>query len=93
MEKKFIGWTNIKKFITEMVNTLSDKPSKFSKKRIQSWILFTVAVGLSTWWFATHIKDMKYEQCIAFTGMYLAYGGFTINAIQKEKKNKIKDHE
>ena len=42
-KKYFFGWGNIKKGITEIIRIYSEKPSFFSKKRIESGFAFIIA--------------------------------------------------
>ena len=86
MSKKFIGWTNIKWLFKELIATCSNKPSYFSKKRLQAWILFLGAIVSAAYWFWTHVDKMTYSECIAFVSMLMVYAGYTMSTIQKEKK-------
>lgn len=84
--KTFVGWTNIKWLVKELIATCSDKPSYFSKKRIQAWVLFDTAVGCMIWWFCEHHKAMTYGEIIAFASVLLAAAGYQVSTIQKEKR-------
>lgn len=86
MEKKyFFGWTNIKWVIRELANIYSDKPSVFSKKRIESGISFISAVGLiighsyHTW------ATITTSEIISEAVILFSISGYQLNAIQKEK--------
>ena len=87
LPKTFIGWTNVKWFVKELINTCSDKPSYFSKKRIQAWLLFTAALGCMLYWFFTHVKTMTYIEVIAFAGVLFGAAGYQISTIQREKRD------
>lgn len=86
MRKMFIGWANIKWLIKELIATCSDEKSYFSKKRIQSWILFDAGLGSMLWWLCTHISKMDYMEIIAFSSIFFAAAGYQIRTIQQEKK-------
>lgn len=88
--KYFLGWTNIKWFIRELIATMSDKPSYFSKKRVQGWMLFLTAWLSSLVWFTYHFKGMEIGTLLAFTGTLFAYAGYQTVQIQLEKKQKNK---
>ena len=86
-KKYFLGWTNIKWFTRELVATMSDQPSYFSKKRVQEWMLFLLAWVASLIWFIYHFKGMEIGTLLAFTGALFVYAGYQKYSIQKEKKD------
>ena len=90
-KKYFFGWANIKWFVKEIVNTLSDKPSYFSKKRVQGWMLFLSAYFSSMLWFIYHFRGMDIGTLLAYVGTLFAYAGYQTIQIQREKKNTKKE--
>lgn len=92
-KKYFLGWNNLKSFVKEVINTLSDKPSRFSKKRVQSWMLFINAWLASIVWFVYHFKTMDIGTLIAYMSTLLAYAGYQVYQTQKEKKDLNKTNE
>lgn len=80
------GWTNIKWFIKEVVKTMSDQSTYFSKKRVQEWILFITAWVTSLVWFVYHFKGMDIGTLLAYTGTLFVYAGYQTIQIQREKK-------
>lgn len=91
LPKCFIGWTNVKWFILEMGKTMSDEPSYFSKKRVQSWTLFIAAETTSIIWFCHHYTELGVYEMLAFTGAQFVYAGYQVRQIQLEKKGMRKD--
>lgn len=80
-------WKNIVWFFTELINLWSDKPSYFSKKRVESSIAFIIAqVGMITYFAERHHKMDIYE-FLMWAGAEFLIAGYTINQIQREKKN------
>lgn len=79
-------WDYIKWVIKQLIATCSDKPSYFSKKRIQSWLLFDAGLGAMMWWLFEHIHTMTYMEIIAFSSVLFGAAGYQISTIQKEKR-------
>jgi len=83
----------VKWFFKELMNLYSDKPSYFSKKRVESGIAFIIAqVGMIAYLVAK-IKDMDIYEFLMWAGVEFLIAGYTINQIQKEKKTNIQDDE
>lgn len=83
--KYFFGWSNIKWFITEIINIYSNKESFFSKKRIESGFAFIVGqIGMLTFFF-THFKTLTTTDTIMWAAAEFAIAGYVINQIQQEK--------
>lgn len=83
----------MKWFFKELMNLYSDKPSYFSKKRVESGIAFIIAqVGMIAYLVAK-IKDMDIYEFLMWAGVEFLIAGYTINQIQKEKKTNIQDDE
>ena len=85
--KTFIGWTNIKKFITEVIKMYSNEPSFFSKKRVESGIAFFVAQGGMIVYFVHKLPAMEMTDLAMWAGIEFAVAGYIISSIQKEKKD------
>ena len=79
-------WDYIKWIIRELIATCSDKPSYFSKKRIQSWILFDAGLFAMMFWLKNHHAKMEYGEIIAFASVLFAAAGYQISTIQREKR-------
>lgn len=87
MEKKyFFGWTNIKWVIRELVNIYSDKPSVFSKKRIESSVAFIAGISLVVGHAYTDWKTITNSEILADAVVLFGIAGYTVNKIQAEKK-------
>ena len=84
-KKWFFGWTNIKWFITEIMNIYSTKSSYFSKKRIESGIGFIIAEWGMVYFL---LKKMETMDSMTFGGwatIQFFVAGYIIKQIQKEK--------
>ena len=77
---------NVKWFFEELMKLYSDKPSYFSKKRVESGVAFTIAqIGMIAYlWIKIDTMDM-YDFAM-WAGIEFLIAGYTINQIQKEKK-------
>lgn len=84
--KLFFGWVNIKWIIKELIAMYSDKPSFFSKKRIESSIAFLSGVGIILSYVWLHRLTIQNSEILADAALLLGMAGYTVNAIQKEKK-------
>ena len=58
-KKYFFGWGNIKKGITEIIRIYSEKPSFFSKKRIESGLAFIIAEWGMIFYLLKKYPDVK----------------------------------
>jgi hypothetical protein len=81
-------WVNIVWFFTELINLWSDKPSYFSKKRVESSIAFIIAQTGMIWYLLAHMSTMDIYQFLMWAGAEFLIAGYTISQIQREKKNK-----
>jgi hypothetical protein len=83
----FFGWKNIRWGIKELIFTFSNKPSIFSHKRIQEFILF---VGGFTCLYTYTIKRIRenapFDEILALTGAMFVYAGYQLYNTQREKK-------
>ena len=91
--KTFIGWTNIKWFFKELLNLWSDKPSHFSKKRVESSIAFVIAQSGMVTYLIARMDTMDIYEFLMWAGAEFLIAGYTINQIQKEKKIKKNENE
>lgn len=81
----FLGWTNIKWFIIEIVKMYSARPSYFSKKRIESGLAFIIAQAGMIFFLLMKYKTMLTSEFLWWAAAEFAVSGYIINAIQKEK--------
>ena len=79
-------WKSFRWLVKELVATCSDQPSYFSKKRIQSWILFDAAVTCLLWWFWNHQDELELMQVLEVYGALIIAAGYQISTIQREKR-------
>ena len=88
---KFTWIKNVKWFFEELMKLYSDKPSYFSKKRVESGVAFTIAqIGMIAYlWVKIDTMDM-YDFAM-WAGIEFLIAGYTINQIQKEKVVNKKD--
>lgn len=82
----FFGWENIKWFIRNLRATFSNEPSYFSRKRIESFMLFVLAFCTALFYIAHNIEKMDYLEMLAIIGALFVYAGYTMQVIQSEKK-------
>jgi len=82
----FLGWTNIKWFISEIGKIYSGGESYFSKKRIESGIAFIVAQWGMIYFLLEKLSTMTSSDMAIWAGIEFAVSGYIINQIQKEKK-------
>lgn len=87
MKKKwFLGWTNIKWLIKELINLYSNSSSFFSKKRIESGIAFIVGQWGMIYFLLINIDKLTTSDIALWGGVEFAIAGYIVNQIQKEKK-------
>ena len=89
-KRYFFGWDNIKWAIREVVSLYSDKRSLFSKKRIESSIAFLIAQGGKIYFLIERVGEMTTSEVISWSAVEFIIAGYTVNQIQKEKKNESK---
>ena len=92
-KKLFFGWTNIKWFITEIINLYTGKPSYFSKKRVESGIAFFIGQWGMIYFVIENLSKMTTSDMVLWAGVEFAVSGYMVNQIQKEKKNLKEDIE
>ena len=89
MEKKE-RFKNIKWFFKEWINVYSDRPSFFSKKRVESGIGFIVAEWGMIFFLLENIKTMGMSGFALWASIQFFVAGYMVNQIQKEKdKDKL----
>ena len=85
-KKYFFGWGNIKKGITEIIRTYSEKPSFFSKKRIESGIAFIIAEWGMIFFLLKKYPNLTMTDLVMWATVQFGVSGYIIYQIQKEKK-------
>lgn len=92
MKKKdktyFFGWNNFKWLILEIVAIYSDKPSLFSKKRLESGIAFIIAQWGMIYWLMNNVTIASASDLAIWAGIEFAIAGYMVNQIQREKRDK-----
>lgn len=86
-KKYFFGWENIKFALTEIIKIYSNKPSFFSKKRLESGIAFIIAQWGMIYFLLQKMPVMTASDLAIWAGIEFAVSGYIINQIQKEKKS------
>jgi hypothetical protein len=92
-KKYFFGWGNIKKGITEIIRIYSEKPSFFSKKRIESGIAFIIAEWGMIFYLLKKYPDLTMTDMVMWATIQFGVSGYIIHQIQKEKKTENKNQE
>lgn len=82
------SWERFIWFFTELMNLWSDKPSYFSKKRVESSIAFFIAQVGMTAYLIKRIDSMDIYEFLMWAGAEFLIAGYTISQIQREKKTK-----
>lgn len=75
----------IKWFFKELILIYSNKPSFFSKKRIESGLSFLIAQIGMVFFLAVKYDTLSMGEFILWAGAEFAVAGYIINKIQKEK--------
>ena len=86
MGNLFFGWSNIKWFIKELVAMYSDKESYFSKKRFESSVAFISALSIILYHVYQFRATISNSEILADAALLFTIAGYTVNQIQKEKK-------
>lgn len=87
-KKYFFGWTNIKWFITEIMNLFTSKPSTFSKKRMESGMAFLVGQFGMVYFLILNVEKLSASDIVLWAGVEFAIAGYIVSQIQKEKKDR-----
>jgi len=88
MKKTFVGWTNIKWLIKELVAMYSGGKSYFSKKRIEGGAAFWLAWMGMAFYFGMRYSTMDIYETILWAGTLFTIGGYNVKKTQDEKTNK-----
>lgn len=86
LPRTFIGWTNIKWLIKELIKMYSSASSFFSKKRFESGVAFAIGQFGMVYYIVKKIDSMDYLELATWAGIEFLIAGYVINQIQKEKK-------
>lgn len=73
-------------FIDEFLLTFSNRPSFFSSKKIERFIVFGVFLGITIAYITMHIKDLDAIDFVTVIGVWLGYGGFNSVMTLKDKQ-------
>ena len=92
-KKYFFGWGNIKKGITEIIRIYSEKPSFFSKKRIESGLAFIIAEWGMIFYLLKKYPDLTMTDMVMWATIQFGVSGYIIYQIQKEKKTEDNNQE
>lgn len=87
MKEPLFTWNNCKWVVKELVKMYSSEPSYFSYKRFQTGVAFlTYQIG-SRYALYNHVKSIS--DFAIWAAIELTICGYTLNAIQKEKKDEL----
>ena len=87
MKKKyFLGWTNLKWLIKEIIKLYSNEKSYFSKKRVESGIAVIVGQWGMIYFLLININKLTASDIALWASIEFAIAGYIVNQIQKEKK-------
>jgi hypothetical protein len=87
MKKKyFLGWTNLKWIIKEIVKLYSNEKSYFSKKRVESGLAVIVGQWGMIYFLLINIDKLTASDIALWASIEFAIAGYIVNQIQKEKK-------
>ncbi len=87
MKKKyFLGWTNLKWIIKEIIKLYSDEKSFFSKKRVESGIAVIVGQWGMIYFLLININKLTASDIALWASVEFAIAGYIVSQIQKEKK-------
>lgn len=78
-------YSKIKWFITEIINIYPNKPSYFSKKRVESGVAFAVAQWGMITFLLKKMDTLTMGEFLLWAAAEFAVSGYIINKIQKEK--------
>ena len=85
--KKWFESTKIYWFVFELIKTLSNESSYFSKKRIESFTAFVIGQIGMVYYLIEHIQTMTSTDIGVWSAIEFLIAGYTVNQIQKEKKD------
>jgi hypothetical protein len=82
----FLGWTNLKWLLRELMDIYSTRKSFFSKKRVESGLAFIIAQWGMIFFLLEKHTTLSMGEFLLWAGAEFAVSGYIINKIQKEKK-------
>ncbi len=85
MKKAFIGITNIKFIIRELIKMVSSQESFFSLKRFQIATAFIVFIYGSLLYLHIHIRQMTAADFVMWATPLLLICGYTLNAMVNQQ--------
>jgi hypothetical protein len=85
-KKYFFGWDNFKWAFKEFFDMYSNTPSYFSKKRFESSMAFLSAMFLILGHAIYNRDTITNSEILADATLLFIIAGYTVNQIQKEKK-------
>lgn len=80
-------FSKVEWFFTEIMKMYSNQHSFFSKKRFESGVAFIIAQFGMLFFLIKKIDVMDVYELSIWAGMEFLIAGYTVNQIQKEKKN------
>lgn len=80
----------IKWFFSELLKMWSDQPSFFSKKRIESSMIFMAVLVTYLVYCYENFNVMTATDFTIISGAMMVYGGYTVSQIQREKRDEQK---
>lgn len=86
MKKFFFGWENIKKFFKELVLTLTGKESRFSQKKIITYLVDISMLITSLVYMYYKRSTMTAGDHCMIVGMWLTKGVSNVYMSQSDKK-------
>ena len=86
-KKYFLGWSNIRFGIKELIKMYSGEKSFFSKKRLESSISFLSGIGVILCYDWLHKSTIGASEISAHAIILFGVGGYYVKQIQNEKKN------
>jgi len=87
MKKYFFGWGNIRWGLKELIKMYSTEQSYFSYKRFQTGVAFFMFTQGAMFTLKNYVNTV--EDFLLWSTPILLICGYTLNAIQKEKKNDV----
>lgn len=88
LPKTFIGYSNIKWLIIELIKMYSSESSFFSKKRIESGVAFIILQWGMIYYLIQHILKMDMMEMVMWAGVEATICGYALNMIEKSKNKK-----
>ena len=86
LPKTFIGWSNLKWLIKQIVAMYSNQESYFSKKRVESSIAFISAMGIILAHVYSDRATITNSEILADAALLFTIAGYTVARIESEKK-------